>query len=276
MRHFVCFLVIMMLFRLSGLNAQDGQNDILQPNDSVDIEQRDSLLLQQINLEDLFRKKIAEIDSSDFDRRKIEKLLKTLYSDYHQWRFGVNGGIELIIAPEAADTSEELLKYRKSLKSGLRLGADAVFYLSPNIGVGVNYSTFGTGNRINHIVYETGENSRYEGKRRDDIRIHFVGPAISIRSIPRHNKIYAFCDFTMGYFIYSNNLFINNTEYKLRKENFGFATSMGADFMIMKNLSAGVSLNITAASVKNVEILTGNKIENLSRISLVLTLKTYR
>ncbi|MDR0724562.1 MAG: hypothetical protein LBF59_00945 [Prevotellaceae bacterium] len=273
MRRFIC--ITLMMLCLFGLNAQDEKDAGLPPNDSIDAQKRDSILLERINFETMFRKRLVEIDSSAFDTREIKKRLKALYPDYRKWRFGLNGGIEMIIAPEPADMSEELLKYRKTLKSGARFGADAIFFASPNIGIGINYTTYATNNKINHIAYEINGN-KYEGARQDDIRIHFVGPAISIRSIPKHNKIYTSCDFILGCFMYSNDMVFNDVSHYLRKTNFGFATSVGADFMFMKNMSLGVSLNITAASIKNIEIESEKETENLSRISLVMTLRTYR
>jgi hypothetical protein len=273
MKHFV--YVILMLLCLSELKAQDRENISAQPADSLDMKKLDSVLLERINPEDMFRKKIVEIDSSAFDAKKIKKRLKSSYSDYRQWRFGVNSGIETIIAPESANISEELSKYKKSLKSGIRFGLDALFFISPNIGIGINYSTYNTNNKTNYITYEINER-QYAGARQDDMHINFIGTGISIRSIPKHNKYYASCDFILGYFTYSNNLVINNTMHHLKEDNFGFSTSIGTDFMFMKNMSMGVALNIMAASVKNMEILNGNQVENLSRISLVMTLRTYR
>jgi hypothetical protein len=256
-----------MLFYLLSLNAQDKKKTDMQSNDSI--------LLKRINPEEMFRKQLAQIDSTDFDAHKINKQLKTIYPDYRQWRFGVNGGAEIIIAPEPANISEEFLKYKKTLKSGIRFGADALFFTSPNIGVGLNYSTYNANNKTNYIAYELN-GIKHEGSRQDDISIHFVGPKISIRSIPKHNKFYTSCDFILGYFTYSNNLILNNTTYHLKEDNFGFATSVGADYMFIRSMSLGLSLNIIAASVKNVEILSGSKVENLSRVSLTLMLKTYR
>jgi opacity protein-like surface antigen len=273
MKRFVC--VILMLLCLSGLKAQDNDNISVQPSDSLGMKKRDSVLLKKINFEDMFRKKIIEIDSSSFDAQEIKKRLKTSYSDYRQWRFGVNSGLEIIIAPEPAEISEELLKYKKTLKSGIRFGVDALFFISPNIGIGVNYSTYSASNKTNYITYEIDEN-QFTGARQDDINIYFAGPAISIRSIPKHNKYYASCDFIIGYFGYSNNLILDNIPYHLKEDNFGFSTSVGADFMLTRNMSMGLALNILAASIKNMEIFNGNKVENLSRISLVMTLRTYR
>jgi hypothetical protein len=278
MRRFV--YVIVMMFCVSGLNAQNKQNKQnkqsidVQQGDSVDIKKRDSVLLKRIDSEDLFHKKIAKIDSTVFDNHTIKKRLKARYSDYRRWRFGLNGGIELIIAPEL-QIPEELLKYKKTLKLAPRFGADALFFTTPNVGIGITYSTYNVDNEINYISYEVN-NTIYEGERRDDIHIHFIGPTISIRSIPKHNKFYTSCDFILGYFTYSNNLILNNIQHNLKKDNFGFATSVGADFMFTRNISLGISLNITAASIKNVEILSGNNVENLSRVSLVMSLRTYR
>jgi opacity protein-like surface antigen len=273
MKRFVC--VILMLFCLSILNAQDEKKTDIQSNDSIDTKKRDSILLKRINPEEMFRKQLAQIDSTDFDANEIKNRIKAIYPDYRQWRFGVNGGVEIIIAPEPTNMPDEFRKYKKTLKSGVRFGADVLFFTSPNIGVGLNYSTYNSNNKINYITYELND-VQHEGNRQDDIRIHFVGPKISIRSIPKHNKFYTSCDFIVGYFTYSNNLILNNTTYHLKENNFGFATSVGADYMFIRNMSLGLSLNIIAASVKNVEILSGNKVENLSRISLTMTLKTYR
>jgi hypothetical protein len=268
--------MMMSLFCLTVLNAQNGQNTVAQQTDSIELKKRDSVLIKRIKPEKMFdNRKIVTIDSSDLNRKRIAKQLKAIHYDYRRWRFGLNAGIELIIAPEPANMPEELYKYKKSLKSGARLGADAVFYISPNIGAGINYSTFGSNNKTDYITYGPDDN-KYEGKRQDNVRIHFVGPAISIRSIPKHNKFYAFCDFTIGYFVYSNELTLNRTTYNMKRRNFGFATSVGADRMFLKNMSLGVSLNITAASIKDAKIISGNNVENLSRISLVMTLKMYK
>jgi hypothetical protein len=275
MKHFVCVTVIL-LFCLTVLNAQNGQNNVAQQTDSLDLKKRDSVLIKRINPEEMFyNRKIATVDSSNFDRKKVAQQLKAVRYDYRRWRFGLNSGIELIIAPEPANMHEELYKYKKTLKSGVRLGADAVFYISPNIGTGINYSTFHSSNKTDRISYETNGN-KYEGERQDNVHIHFIGPAISIRSIPKHNRFYAFCDFTIGYFTYSNTLTLNGSIHNLKRNNFGFATSVGADRMLLKNVSLGISLNITAASIRNMEILSGNNIENLSRISVVMTVKMYK
>jgi hypothetical protein len=274
MRRFICVTLLMLC--LSGLNAQDDKNPEVQSNDSIYVLGIDTILLQRINPEDMFRRKIVTIDSSSFDSRKIRKQLIASYPDFKRWRFGVNGGAELIIAPKAAGISEELSKYKQSLKTGARFGIDALFFVSPNIGVGLNYSTYNANGKIDYITYESND-VLYEGARRDDIRIHFFGPTISIRSIPKNNKWYAFCDFILGYFYYSNHLTLNNTDERyLQESNFGFSTSVGVDFMFMKDFSVGVSLNIMAASIKNADILNGDDVENLSRIGLVMTLKIYK
>jgi hypothetical protein len=264
-----------MFVGLSSLYAQE-RLDTTDISDSLDIRNHDSILLERINCEEyMFHKRIATIDSSAFDKKEISRQLRINYTDYRRWRFGVNGGVGLIIAADPINMSDELLKYNKSLKSGSRFGADATFFISPNIGVGINYILFNTSNRTNHISYEINGN-QYEGERQDMVNIHFAGPSISIRSIPRNNKLYTSCDFMLGYFIYTNDFRLSNGRYNLREENFGFTTSIGADYMVRKNLSMGLALNITAASIKNVEILNGNNVENLSRISLVMTLKAYK
>lgn len=273
MKYFIC-IIILLLCSL-GLNAQNEQNIDIQPVDSLNMKQQDSILVKQINPEDMFRKKIAVIDSSYFDQKKIRKQLRHSFTDHRKWRFGVSVGTELIIAPEPEHIPDELLKYKKSLKSGPRVGADVIFFISPNIGLGINYSTFNSGNSTDHISYEIKDNV-YNGKRQDDVSIHFIGPTIAIRSIPKHNKLYTSCDFTVGAFTYSNDLIINNIPQHLTEKNFGFATAVGIDYMFMKNISMGLSINITAASIKNAEILSGNNAENLSRISLVMTLRTYK
>jgi hypothetical protein len=266
---------ILSCFWLSGLNAQDNQDVSAQ---SIP---RDSVLLQQINAEELFRTRLAVRDSSSFDREEINKKLQT-FPDHKRWRFGINGGGGLRIAPDPENISPELLNYRKSLKSGSRFGADATFFISPNVGMGVNYSLFSASNTTDYIAYEGSDGNLYQGYRKDDINVHFFGPSITIRSIPSHNKIFASCDFSIGYSIYNNNMIFNENEYDLTGHNFGFATSIGSDFMLSKNISLGIFMNITAASLKKITtenskiVLTEDQTENLSRVSLSLTMRTYK
>jgi hypothetical protein len=275
--------IILACFWLSGLNAQDNQGIPVPnlPNDSTISQTKDSVLLRHINAEDLFHTRLAVRDSSSFDSKEIKKKLQA-FPDHKRWRFGVNSGIGLRIAPDPENISPELLKYRKSLKSGSRFGADATFFLSPNVGLGVNYSLFSASNTTDYISYEGLDGNLYQGFRKDDMNVHFFGPSISIRSIPRHNKIYASCDFTIGYSRYDNNMIFNENEYDLTGHNFGFATSIGSDFMLSKNISIGVYMNITAASLKKIItenakiVLNEDQTENLSRVSLSLTMRTYK
>jgi len=268
MKRIFCFLTI--LISLSCVYAQT-------PNDSVKLER-----IEFNNPYDCSFIKDSVFYLKNFDKKVLKKKLRA-NPNYKPWRWGVNGGYAVRIAPDPKDLPEGLDSYRKNLRFGPGFGADVFYYTSPNVGVGVKYSLFNTSNSTDHIIYESSEGHTYDGSRSDDIYTHFVGPSIAIRSIPKNNKIYASCDLTLGYIWYNNKINFNSHDFNLKGNNFGFASSIGADFMISNDFSVGLALNITAASIKKLKAsesakikLSEEEIENLSRVSLVLVFRNYR
>ncbi|MDR1896553.1 MAG: hypothetical protein LBR10_07175 [Prevotellaceae bacterium] len=257
---------------LSGLNAQEIPNNALQD---------DSITLRQIDPGDIFHGKIIDI-SNEVDKKKLKKNLRKL-PDNKSWRFSLNAGADFQIAPNPADIPDELNKYRNGLRLGARFGTNTVFFASPNVGFGINYSLFNTNNKAQHLPYTVSEGIMSHYSREDKVNVHFFGPSLSIRSIPKANKIYALCEFTLGYSLYNNNLRVDRNTYNLESGNFGFASSIGFDFLLNKTMSIGIILNITAASIEKVipddiktKLAYEEERENLSRVGLILSLRAYK
>ena len=229
--------------------------------------------------------------STNFETEKIgvtvvakdsaAKFKKRKGPDHASWRLGINAGYELCLAPAPYDLPKDLGKYKKGLRYGSFVGADAVKFFNRNVGAGVKYSLFKTGNKA-EMTYTLNDGTTFDGRISDDIYVHYIGPFLSLRSIPKKNKVYANCDFSIGYVMYYNNNALGEKHYTLVGNNFGFASSFGADFMVSNEMSLGLNLSITAASVttakseEHMAVLNGEQTENLSRISLGLIIRYYR
>jgi opacity protein-like surface antigen len=201
--------------------------------------------------------------------------------DNKKWCLGVKNGYNVMLAPEDTETPKELAAYKNSLRTGFHVGADATFFLSPNIGLGAKYLFSNANNDQRYLAYTSETGAELVGLRHDNINVQFFGPSLSIRSIPKNNKLYVSYDFTLGYSLYNNSIMFNDENYNIQGQNIGFASSVGADFMLNKKLSLGISLDIVATTIKKNDSQTlltlGEKdSENFSRLSLGLTLKTYR
>jgi hypothetical protein len=211
----------------------------------------------------------------------LVKTKKQKHPDNASWRLGINAGWELCIAPVPYDLPKDLEKYRSGLRYGHFIGADGIKFFSRNVGAGFKYSLFKTGNK-SEMSYTLNNGTSFEGFMSDNIYVHYIGPYLSLRSIPKRNKIYANCDFSIGYTLYYNHCTLRDKTYLLKGENFGFMSSLGADFMVSSGMSLGLNLSIIAASIhsrKSEEhsvALNGDQAENLSRVSLGLIIRYYK
>ena len=234
-----------------------------------------------VNIDRFFKHDFITIDTVH-DKRAVLKSLRR-FPDYKRLVFGVGGGPSLRIVQDPVGLPNDLLSYRRGLKFGKSFVADATFFMSPNVGVGMRYEYFDLRNKSDFLYYIASNENIYFGSRSDEIVIHFFGPMISLRSIPKNNKLYVSCDLMLGYSMYDNKIDFNGIGFDLNEKNFGFASSVSADFLLSKDFSAGVALRISAASFKNSKLpeqdmikLNENIAENFSRVSLALIFKTLR
>ena len=211
----------------------------------------------------------------------LAKIKKRKDPDNSSWRLGINAGWELCIAPIPYDLPKDLEKYKSGLRYGHFIGADAVHFFNRNIGAGFKYSMFKTGNK-SELSYTLNNGTSFNGYMSDNIFVHYIGPYLSLRSIPKRNKVYANCDFSIGYTLYYNNSTLGAKDYVLSGDNFGFMSSLGADFMVSRGMSLGLNLSIIAASIRRSQseehdlALNGEQSENWSRISLGLIIRYYK
>ncbi|MDR2425223.1 MAG: hypothetical protein LBD59_10980 [Prevotellaceae bacterium] len=217
-----------------------------------------------------------------YDQKQIRKSIRK-YPDYKRWMFMFESGGGMRIAQEPINLPEALIKYRKGLKAGFCLGGSASYFMNPILAFGFNYSVFDMRNHTDFMTWEGAEGTAFAGSRKDDIYIHFFGPTLTIRTIPRRNKLYAWYTFMIGHSIFRDEVTINSSEYDFIGNSFGFASSVGVDFLLSNKCSAGLVLQMSAGAVKNVRLFDYdggsqeiNNIDNLSRVSLALTFKTFR
>ena len=211
----------------------------------------------------------------------LDKIKKRKDPDNAAWRLGINAGWELCIAPIPYDLPKDLEKYKSGLRYGHFIGADVVRFFNRNVGTGFKYSMFKTGNK-SEMSYTLSNGASFNGYMSDNIFVHYIGPYLSLRSIPKRNKIYANCDFSIGYTHYYNNSTLGEKNYVLNGDNFGFMSSLGLDFMVSRGMSLGLNMSIIAASIRRSKseehdiVLNGEQSENLSRISLGLIIRYYK
>ena len=82
--------------------------------------------------------------------------------------------------------------------------------------------------------------------------------------------------------MYHNNITVDGVPYTITGNNVGFTSSFGTDFMLTNEMSLGLQVNISAASINKIKLsnyrftLSDDDTENMSRVSIGLVIKYYK
>lgn len=209
--------------------------------------------------------------------------IKNVEGDYQKVRFGIYGGWSYRTAKIHQDVPDVLREFAKEMKSGYHLGADFTYFTSESFGFGVRYSRFGSANELNNVstTYKN-TNQKRTGTLKDEVGIHYFGPAICARTTSANQMRHFIADFSLGYLSYKEEIvFIDR--FTLTGGTVGVMLNLGFDFALDKNLSLGIFLAYTAGALSEVNFNNGiqtqkiklknDELEGLSRIDISVGLR---
>lgn len=209
--------------------------------------------------------------------------VKKVSGNYQKLRFGVYGGWSYITAKVNPKVPSAFQQYTKELKSGYHLGWDFSYFISESIGFGIQYSMFRTSNELDNIFVTNKETGKTRtGKLKDDITIHYFGPAVCTRLSSANKKRHFISDFSLGYLSYKNKAVLIDS-FTLTGGTLGLILDLGVDFSLDKNLSLGIFLAYKIGTLNQVNRDDGiqsktikldkDDLESLSRIDLSVGLR---
>ena len=153
------------------------------------------------------------------------------------------------------DGLDDLLEdYIRELKWGLSFSLDAQVFINKEFGIGFKFSSFLTDNSLDNIVItDAMGNVIGAGRISDDIRINFIGPSGTFRSVDRNGENAFFVTFFIGYMGYMNDAEVIDP-ITIEGSTVGLGFDLGYDIKVDKNLYLGLQLSIYGGSLSEIEV----------------------
>lgn len=243
------------------------RNDFIYFTFSKDQEIRETLLQ---------RSQIKTYSKGYFSQSEIPSDYQSSGKDYEKIRISVNGGYSYRFAKISGSVPDEYHDYMKKLKSGHHFSADAAYFLSESIGLGLKFSQFNSKENFGTIFTDLdGDGITDTGKMNDNISISFIGPMIASQIPSANSKNALFSNLAIGVLSYKDNgnLII---PVELKGSTLGLVGEIGYQVGIAKNLSAAFTFSYTLGTLTKIESTTlgntttieldGDDRENLGRI----------
>lgn len=198
------------------------------------------------------------------------------------WRFAVQGGgvYRLGKIKENMGAVEE--QHIKNMRWGYSYEADASYFILENLGLGVKFHNFHSGDSM--PVYAVVNGNIVEGVSEDNIDIYFIGPIATYR-LPSRNRNNAFlARVGLGYEGYYDKGTSLNVEGTIKGTTFGLLYEVGYDFGISKHLSVGAALTFVMGFINAIDLtikgqgsthidLGKDDMENISHLGLNIGLR---
>jgi hypothetical protein len=183
--------------------------------------------------------------------------VKSVGGDYYHWRISGHGGWSYMTAKISSDVPADFRNYVKELKSGYHFGADASYFVSPSIGIGIEYSAFKTSNELDNIwTQDTVTHLVRSGVMRDDITIQFAGPALMTRFGGSKKKTQVIMDFAIGWMGYHNNAKLID-KYTITGNTAGLLLGLIVDVKLSDELSLPLAFHMISGSMSEYTISNG-------------------
>ena len=165
------------------------------------------------------------------------------YDDYSQFRVGLNGGWGYRVAEISPDLSALETKIQKKLMSGIAVGADATWFFSSQMGLGMRY----------HNMYASGTASDGAVTLKEETVITYLAPQVSTRYLfDRHSLM---IDISAGYLSFRDlkDSFVSQGA-RINGSTFGFGSVLGYDYALTPRVALGASFSAVIGTLKKIKL----------------------
>ena len=157
------------------------------------------------------------------------------FSNYLKWRVGVRGGFGNMLAK--IDTKDEFGLYQEKLLRGWTWGADASYFFTDHVGVGLMFNNFQSQNKADNIKYKNIIlNEDATGNISNKRSTKFVGPVLYYRKNIDF-KTMVVLGVAPGVYLFNDKGTYGTTEYKFKGLDFGAAATLGVDFLLGNDIT---------------------------------------
>lgn len=200
-----------------------------------------------------------------------------------KFRMVVNGGYGYRPVKVAETGKEVIDTHNKKLKKGLVYGAEAAYYFSENLGIGVKYSNMRSSAKDRVVVTDDAGNSR-TGMYSDVIDMSFIGPVINGYKMSWDQKhVFAF-GYGIGYLGYVDDGMVIDP-MSIKGWTLGQSINIGYDYRLTGKLYLGAELagitgvltscEVTENGVTSNYDLADDERESLLHVYLTVGLRLY-
>lgn len=189
------------------------------------------------------------------------------------FRIGAYGGLGWRVGALPKDLNSDVRAHLKNLRFGTVYSADAAWYISDFMGVGVKGSYLAVGKESAALKSEDGAIAY--GR----VRTTFVGPFFAMRYYSVNMRHSFLANFGLGYLGYRDTASAFG-DYQMTGSTLGLLYEIGYDFHFNKTLSWGVALSEVAGQLTSMESrANGNTrtiqfdkgaVENISHLQIML------
>jgi len=224
---------------------------------------------------------------------KEQRIVPT--DQFARLRLGIGGGLGYLTA--SSKTAEEYMvnaglspdqakSYYRNLKTGLMANGELTYIFNPKYGAGVKYKFFDTSSKVEGFFDpQDGVNLIYTTYQ-EQIYVNYAGAFFYYQQfIDKKKSFRVNSEISIGMAAYRNEAEYLNGYLLLTGKNIGMDTSLGLEYFITKNISAGADLGLFYSSIRKMKMTDGtssvdieleeDKYENLSRIDLSVGLRFY-
>lgn len=157
------------------------------------------------------------------------------FSNYLKWRIGARGGFGNMLAK--IDTKDEFGLYQEKLLRGWTWGADASYFFSDHVGMGLMFNNFQSQNKAENIKYRNILlNEDATGSISNKRSTKFVGPVLYFRKNIDF-KTMVVLGLAPGAYFYNDKGTYDTSNYNFKGLDFGAAATLGVDFLLGNDIT---------------------------------------
>lgn len=157
------------------------------------------------------------------------------FSNFLKWRIGARGGFGNMLAK--IDTKDEYGLYQEKLLRGWTWGADASYFFTDHLGIGLMFNNFQSQNKADNIKYRNILlNEDATGSISNKRSTKFVGPVLYFRKNIDF-KTMVVLGLAPGAYLYKDKGTYDDTNYNFKGLDFGAAATLGVDFLLGNDIT---------------------------------------
>ncbi|WP_238808033.1 porin family protein [Emticicia aquatica] len=157
------------------------------------------------------------------------------FSNYLKWRIGGRGGFGNMLAKIPIENDYSL--YKEKLLRGFTWGADAAYFFTDHIGLGMMFNNFKSQNKAENIDYNNEIlNVVVKGNVTNKRSTKFVGPVLYYRKNIDF-KTMVVLGVSPGVYFYNDKGTYDDASYTFKGMDFGASATLGIDFLLGNDIT---------------------------------------